>query len=495
MFSSSLTINEKLCNSWLIPYHNQEFFFCHQCSTITAIKQSLPLYQCKKCGNREALDYNAIFNDKKTLYMNEFNINTHINKKRLHLTVEALIKYPIIEEGSIVFIEATLGKLYFSYLGKNNYQFFITPFHNYNVILENEVLNMYSFVQQKLIEVVLKFISKKENRPKNSSWLLENPRFKSIKSNKLKFQILNFFLQRPFLRELDFFFWEDFDDFFAFYKRYAPIKSYPVKERFSLINMLNFILEDKNSKALRKALYSHYQESIKLNFYNPRLDYWFTTHIQDRNYLKELILIKPQIKYYINKLLSKELYTLLEIFRSEKNLKNYLTSITRDDIREYIIRDTARVLSHSYLKEYILENNIKLPTNPKKFHDELIKIYNKITEAFLENSSYEYEEAQLNSEIKFKKLQFILPKNELELLKYAQTLSNCAYSYSNQIKNAQSTLYFIAKEDSVEYAIEIKEQSIIQAKAKYNHPIPQEDNAIINQWFYEVYLKNSLRSS
>jgi hypothetical protein len=63
------------------------------------------------------------------------------------------------------------------------------------------------------------------------------------------------------------------------------------------------------------------------------------------------------------------------------------------------------------------------------------------------------------------------------------------FSYATAIHDGESIIFAIFKEDILSYAIEIRRQEIVQAKAKFNQSIPPDDMKKIRRWFKTVYQK------
>jgi len=403
--------------------------------------------------------------------------------------VEGFLKLPFFNNDTLEFKNIQVATLLISSYGKIDFMVEKDFLKSKKILFNEKIYSVREFIYKELREKLLSYIKKNYTKPKDISWLINNQKFQE-QTPTIQMEMLQFFLQRANVKEIDFFYWKEFDKFYKFY--WKNFKSSLSKEN-DVINVLNFIIGYNHSKALRKALYTNYENSIKNQIYNPYVDYIFALYFKDINYLRELISIEPKVK---NHLFKDPTYIkmLFKIYRNNaKKVKNYFLSVNYEHLTTRTLSDTYNMLKKDNLYIYITQNNIKLPTNPTKLHDEVVKIYNQVSSALLKNETFIYSKYQLDSIKEFKGLSFILPKNKLDLLEYAKILSNCAYSYANKIKRGYSIIYFIFKEKKLLYAIEIKGQSIIQAKAKYNQEINKDDRSIINQWFSNIYLSNMLK--
>ena len=482
-------ITQELCNSWVVKKQNEFIYICNKCRCLTPLKNNTS-FKCSICEDDSFITKASLFENNNFLYIKSFNMQFLPSHDDRVWKIEGFLKYPFFQDDDLEFKSVKIAKLSITYYGKVEFSIENSSVKSKKIISNDSVYSFDKFVYNLLAKNLVLYIFKNHIKPKDISWLVNNLKFKE-QTSSTQIEMLKFFLQRPSVKEIDFFYWRGFDTFYSFY--WKNFKSSFAKES-DVINVLNFIIGYNSSKALKKALYLSYENAIKNKMYNPYVDYIFALYFKDVNYLRELILIDSKVKNHLFKD-SNYIKMLFAIYNnSAKKVKSYFLSVNYEHLKNRTLSDTYNMLKKDNFYTYIIQNGIKLPTNPTKLHDEVVKIYNKVSAALLKNETFIYQKYQADSMVEFGGLTFILPRNKLELLKYAQMLSNCAYSYADKIQRGYSVIYFVLKEKKyLYYAIEIKGQSIIQAKAKYNQEIKKEDRSIVNQWFSNIYLNNLLK--
>jgi len=481
-------ITQNICNSWVTKKQNSDVYICSKCKFITLLRDNTS-FECSICKDSSFITTASLFEKNNFLYIKSFNMDFVTLHDSKSWGVEAFLEVPVFYDDKLEFKNIRVGFLFISYYGKTYFEIDESFVKSKKIISKEKIYSFDEFIYISLSKKLIEYISDNSQKPKDISWLIDNKEFQA-QEIQTQMKMLKFFLKHPTLKKIDFFYWKSFYIFYKFYKKNAK-NAFATKDE--IIDILHFIIDYNSSKALKKALYLSYEQSIKNKLYNPYVDYIFARYFKDINYLRELISIDAKVKNY---LFSNSSYIkiLFAIYKNPKKVKNYFTSLTYEHIRDKTFRDTYDMLKKDNFYHYIQQNSFKLPTNPTKLHDEVVKIYNKVSSALLKNKTFFYQQYQTDSITEYRGLTFILPYNKLELLQYAQILSNCAYSYADRIQNGYSIIYFVVKEKKhLHYAIEIKDQAIIQAKAKYNEEIPQEDLSIITQWFNNIYLDNMLR--
>ena len=83
-----------------------------------------------------------------------------------------------------------------------------------------------------------------------------------------------------------------------------------------------------------------------------------------------------------------------------------------------------------------------------------------------------------------------LPQTGLELNMWGEFLHNCLAGYCNQVMNGESSIYGFFQETQLMFAVEIRNDKIIQASTKFNSPLSNEQKSILDAWHQRFFVKN-----
>ena len=80
-------------------------------------------------------------------------------------------------------------------------------------------------------------------------------------------------------------------------------------------------------------------------------------------------------------------------------------------------------------------------------------------------------------------------KSNVEFYNWGERLHNCLFTYASSVKNRDSIIYGFFTEDEVIFAVEIKNNQIIQASCKYNAELDEEEKFTLYEWFGRFFNK------
>ena len=291
-----------------------------------------------------------------------------------------------------------------------------------------------------------------------------------------------FFLKHPHLKSYDFFYWKVFDRF-----REISQTCYTVEK------MLSYILNFRNEKSVKKACYTAYEASMKkFSYYDPTADYHFSRQIDDCNFLQRLIGMDVTVKSKLfNEITWQEIehfFHFLKKHYTQKAITAFFLNMRADNY----LRDTIRMF-RGEMGNFIQEHFEKVPLRIERLHDAFIRTARLHNEVILSKKVFGYHENDLAAQTTREGLEYRLPANALILQRWSQELHNCMYGYSNAIYQSRSIIYGVFQEEHLRYAVEIRDNKIVQALGKYNKRIETEDRALIDIWFKEVYVKSWLK--
>lgn len=179
---------------------------------------------------------------------------------------------------------------------------------------------------------------------------------------------------------------------------------------------------------------------------------------------------------YFNKLIDEYGYTAKALFNYVDALKTYEAL---EDVR-YIMRE---LYDYAKMMKAISNKFDKYPRNFLTTHKIACRNYSRLKKEFEEDVFKsrivkEYECA-------FGDYQFIYPKSTQEIKDEAVQQNNCVASYIDDVIDGKCHILFLRKKDKPGVSlvtIEIRNNKIVQAKRKFNCPVTEEDQKVIDAW-------------
>jgi len=86
-----------------------------------------------------------------------------------------------------------------------------------------------------------------------------------------------------------------------------------------------------------------------------------------------------------------------------------------------------------------------------------------------------------------------LPLTGKDLYYWSVELRNCLSSYSLNIRSGSSIIYGFYKSGVLDFAVEIGDNKIVEARQKYNENLTIEQNTILNIWYKRYFTKNKIK--
>ncbi len=356
----------------------------------------------------------------------------------------------------------------------------------YEVSYKSKIISQYSLFLNDKVQAFKKllFDEAKENlynyvminKSKSIQWIDNNDIIEFSINDKFKY--ITFFLKNSHLKEHRFFFW-----------RMNNIHNYTIKHA-TQIEMLDFIVNNRKEKSIKKTLYQGYENSINNIGYCPYSDYIFSRNINNVDLLIKLYGIHPIIKQQIftdeTFSVAIEFILFLKLHYTEKQIVKLFVE-DMQDVKEYKERlnnwrDTLRMLQTINTINSLQDHFLKVKLTTKKLHDEIVRVFNIISYEIDVKENFEYDEKYLSTCGIYEKLEFKLPQTVKELSLWAKTLHNCMLGYSRKIHKKQSIIYGVFKAKELLYAVELNNFRIVQAKATANGNVSDEDMKVIKSW-------------
>ena len=108
--------------------------------------------------------------------------------------------------------------------------------------------------------------------------------------------------------------------------------------------------------------------------------------------------------------------------------------------------------------------------------------------------SITYHHQQEKAEAKVLGYEVKLPYNGKELFEWSVHLHNCLSGYINQVHQNLTTIYGFFYQDNLEFAVEIVDKTINQARCKYNKELTPMQNEALKTWFHR-YIKEGVNEN
>ena len=99
------------------------------------------------------------------------------------------------------------------------------------------------------------------------------------------------------------------------------------------------------------------------------------------------------------------------------------------------------------------------------------------------NTIFTYEDVFNQATVNLETYEIKLPQNGKELYEWSNELHNCLSIYYKSIQKRETTVYGFFLENEIKFAVEIRDNEIIQAKAKYNNDLNSSEKDFVFSWF------------
>lgn len=481
----NLNINKvkNLFSDQILPYEI-DIYICHCGQIETIIKDtyiSLDKYICKKCKNEEFLSaskYNnnfiwyenveTLFDD---VFLSSLTPNIIFNEKEKTLLCDLSINIPVLidlasekityNKKSIFEIRTNSHKKLEKII-KVNFELY-SGFSEIDIyfenITENDLINknIYLNIYQNKILNKLRILS-------------QSNILKSVNS----LEEFEFFLINDKLIDLDFFYWKN-------------INLLPKNKELSVLNAIDFITDYRKEKTLKKNILLNYKNQMKQNkSYTFIYIYSITRCIKDINILNRMILI--DLKPHLDEM--SDFYSLFVFIKflsskfSDKQIEKLFLSYADNEL--FWLIDSVALFSEIY------DNLDDFEVSKCKYdilHDDIINYHQIIMKKELFKTKFNYEKKLKEACVNIEEYDVKLPLDGIELYAWSKKLQNCLSGYWRLIKEKRTVVFGFYKNDEIKFAVEIKNNRIVQSKSKYNKDLQNKEMSLVLGWFKEYFSK------
>jgi len=190
----------------------------------------------------------------------------------------------------------------------------------------------------------------------------------------------------------------------------------------------------------------------------------------------------PSLQYLDQQWIELETFIIfLKTYYSEKQIAKLFEIDVKKDRAFHMLRDTFNMLM--YDSEMIYEHFQKVRCSITALHNEFSRCQtqNKLEQIDEYVFVYTKKELERCTYVKGRKVQ--LPKSNIELFDWGETLHNCLLNYAPAVKKRQSIIYGFYNNDKIIFAVEIKNNRIVQSSSKYNVELDAKEKFLLYAWF------------
>jgi hypothetical protein len=472
-------------NSWYLKTGFTHRFYC-ACGQEDRYEDRIslhyhPAHRCSRCGNRRFLDAVALREDPRTLYWSPFVWEYEPLRDDEGWHVSAYLTMPFVDlrRQAVRFLPLYLATFSLLAGGKHRYR----P-HD-SLVLQRRILSpghttapIEERIKKELVAHLADFLARCPGE--RLAWLVHDPAFIALSPSD-RIHAAAFFLRHPHLREFDFLHWRSFGHCVDASRRHPTV-----------VGMLEWVLQHRRAKSLRRTLFSSYRQSMEeLGFYDPIPDYLFARVLRDPNHLRRALAIPPALKSALFEGIALHdafaLFDFLSLHYPEGRIVTMFASVDRQTLRQHTIRDTARMLHLPAMGPLIREHFRRPAPDLRRLHDELVRLHRFHRLSLAGRSRFDYHPADRRAALSHGPFHYRLPQGPAELDAWARTLRNCMFSYTRAIHNGETVIYGVFEEETLRYAVELRDLGIVQALGKENRPLPGPHREAIERWVQEVY--------
>ncbi len=465
----------KLENAWkmIAPTQTGVFkahYFC-KCgeNRILPLKNSdYPDYNCINCKNNYFLTYEKFQDLQQHMYSKDFNITCTLLKSERYSCI-SFMHIPRYDNvtASIRFEKKELAqmslnsdfKIVFHYLDKELQEKKVYDFHSASKF-ENVIL-------QEMKASLLQYLAKKDKK------MMQKIKHYFPDNDMHTLEMALFMHKNPHLEDVELFFFQNILEH--------------VSHVTSLQELFEAILKN-SSKSVKSAFYKGYSDFLNSV---PEYDYIVLELFSNPNFTRELLAIPiANKKLFMAYIQYKQYRIVMHFLQSILNEKQLFTLLkealsTRGILDKWI--DTINMLVKATNNLDVISNELSLNrVNLQTLHDDVSRVVNLyLMKEKSKNilKDFDYPQEYLTLESKYKGLQFKLVKNPKQLYEWANILHNCLSGYVDKVSQNLTTIIGVYVDDTIAYALEIKQHRLVQVKAKYNKSIPNYDNTIVHEWY------------
>ena len=415
-------------------------------------------YVCPQCGNCVFYDADAAKRNIEFFISSQegFNLQYHYSLFEFEDKIEACLTTSIPESIDFVRKKVNLKPKTLSSLQLN-----------FDGALEDS--SLYQFSSNKIYKKLESMINECLNKNASSLDIPHHP------NEKLDIKKAAFFFRHKNLKEFEFYNWID-------------LQYFPGDRDLNIDKAFEIIINNRKEKSLKKAVFNNYKIQMEDNQqYAPYLAILFIKKIKDINILVRFLKLSLH-KYNILKYNVALLLDLLLVTYTDKQIFYLFHQLESDD--EYNVRvfnDLLRQLSDlSHVNQFYNEQK-KPKCNLYDLHDSISEYARREKEKEVIGKTIDTSKHNLKPCVTIDNYSVSLPKTGDELYDWAGQLQNCMASYFEAIKMNETSIYCFFKNDSIDFAVEMKNKHVAQANGIANARLNPDQKKVLTKWLKRFF--------
>jgi len=298
-------------------------------------------------------------------------------------------------------------------------------------------------------------------------------------SKKLTLSKILFFLRHRHLKSTEYYYWKEIDAVLPDENR-----SYDIDQGIASIS--NY----RKERSVKRAVYTEYLRQMnEEQCFHPGCINIFSRTIEDPNILVWLLSLNSlrHIEHLWTEL--ETFVWFLKQFYSEKQIAKLFEIEEENDAKFLLLQDTVEMLV--YDREAIEENFRKARCTVTALHDEFARCQYLTRISQISEHLFVYTENELEKCTYIGGYKVQLPKSNVELYAWGEHLHNCLLTYETAVKEKGSAIYGFFTADQLIFAVQIRNDKIVQASGKYNAALDEEEKFALYEWFGRFFTKQN----
>ncbi len=462
-------------NSWVLEDEERWHLFC-RCGdyrTIEPCEETMQVPECERCGSW-FIDVWEFMEETDIRYRSPFVWEWRVEATSDSWTVSAVVPIPLdIEKGRPIYRDFPIARIMLSRAGDLEMERLEPHLLDAKIITEKGIQGPQGpKIFRELHHYLLSWLA--ITPVPEVEWLFNDEHWRSFPSDR-RLYVVSFFLRNPHLRELDFFFWIDWD---------ALHGSIPKFE--TVLESVSWILAGRKEKRVRRAFFETYKRAMQRECYSVFPDRVFARTIGDPNHLEKLIRLSPEVKSRLFSALAWE--EALEFSRwiidlyGERGAVRFYRSVEPFHLSNRYIRDIHRLMRVMHRNDQMRERFARPSAHVEALHDRLAEAAGGSQREWEWAIEFEYPREVLRYEGEYDGWSFRLPKTGRELAEWGRDLRNCLASYISRVDKGECIVLGIFRNDKIKYALEIVEGEVVQLSGKGNTSPPEKIKKLVKKY-------------
>lgn len=413
-------------------------------------------YTCSICNNE--VFYDANYAKKQLEYFLDSNKNLKLEYKYELTTYKDKIRasYVTYVPSSINFMQKQI-----------NYTPVIKHFLeiNYDGIIKKSCEDSFIDMNIKMRKLIEEYLNKNIEKLQ-----LPNPGTKIMTLDKA-----SFFFDNKSLKDFEFFYWE-----------IDPLVY--EDDELTLDKAFTIILNGRKEKSVKKAMFKNYASQIKNNNkYISNLPKIFIEKVDDPNLLIKFLNLDIYSMPLNFMFVGRAFSILSEVYSSKQLYRLFCEVVNEDKRTSFLFNDLVHeLITIGDLKAVYAEYK-KLRCTLMVLHDGIIDYNIERRKKEILGKDIATNKINLKPCVHIDDYEVKLPKKGDELYQWANDLSNCMASYFNTIQNNQTLIYCFFINEKIDFAIEIRNNLVIQASGLHNATLDASQKEVLGKWIKRFF--------